>query len=382
MAKQSKNLYQFKITLKHIRPPIWRRIQVPDNYSFWDLHVAIQDAMGWFDCHLHAFLVQNPKTGKNEEIGIPEDTPFENQEILPGWEHKIGPYFTLENNKALYIYDFGDDWQHEVKLEKIIPHKEGVRYPVCVTGKRACPPEDCGGIFGYEDLLETLSDPDHEEYEETLEWLGGDFDPDHFNVSEVVFDDPEKRFEYAFHETEDFMEDDDFEESEESGEEMIQLKASSREFIHSLWERVKSNDLEGLSPDELRLARIIKEHEDDFFNQFEFADVMHDHEFDPETETNPFLHIFIHLTVENQLAGKEPIEAFQFYNAMRQKKCSHHETIHMIGAILAPMMLSVMHEQEPFNADTYAALLKKYKNRSPNKIFDLLEAEADLYPPD
>ncbi|MBN1848853.1 MAG: DUF1841 family protein [Deltaproteobacteria bacterium] len=381
MIKQSKNLYQFKVTLLGIRPPIWRRIQVPENYSFWDLHVAIQDAMGWSDYHLHAFAIQNPKTGKKEEIGIPDDH-WEGKRILPGWEQKIKRYFTLENNKALYSYDFSDDWQHEIKLEKIIPHKEGIRYPVCVTGKRACPPEDCGGIFGYEDLLEILSDPDHEEYEDTREWLGNDFNPDHFSVSEIVFDDPDRRFEYAFHETEDLMEDDDFDESEESEEEMLQLKATSREFIHSLWERAKANDLDGLSPDELKLARIIKDHEDEFFNQFEFADILGDHEFDPEIETNPFLHIFIHLTVEDQLASKEPIEAFQFYNAMRQKRCSHHETIHMIGAILAPMMLSVMHRQEPFDANAYASLLKKYKNRNPNKIFDLLEKEAKLYSTD
>jgi hypothetical protein len=257
-----------------------------------------------------------------------------------------------------------------------------MRYPVCIAGKRACPPEDCGGVFGYEDLLKVLSDPEHEEYEDRIEWLGGSFDPEAFDTADVVFDDPEERFEYAFSESDDFM-DDDFDEDDEldeSEEDLEPFRASSRDYIHDLWKKVKADDLDDLSIEELRLARIIKEHEDEFFNQFEFADVTHDHQFDPETETNPFLHIFIHLTVENQLANKDPIEVFQFLNAMKKKRCSHHEVVHMIGAILAPLMLSIMHEQRPFDQDIYTSLLKKYKNRNPDKFFDLLEDEKGLYP--
>jgi hypothetical protein len=157
MGKSFKHVYQFKISLKGIRPPIWRRIQVPDYYTFWDLHAVVQDAMGWLDLHLHAFVMMNPKKGIEDEIGIPDDDFAGAERKIPaGWKKKISRYFTAENNIARYIYDFGDYWVHELKLEKILQRDKQKRYPICVAGRRACPPEDCGGPPGYEDLLEDL----------------------------------------------------------------------------------------------------------------------------------------------------------------------------------------------------------------------------------
>lgn len=111
---KSKSIYQFKIVLKDVTPKIWRRIQVPENYTFWDLHVAIQDAMGWYDCHLHEFEIKNPNpifrlSGQKISIGIPdEDSGFPGmRETKPGWEKRIVDYFTLENKRANYTYDFG-----------------------------------------------------------------------------------------------------------------------------------------------------------------------------------------------------------------------------------------------------------------------------------
>ncbi|MDA8172652.1 MAG: plasmid pRiA4b ORF-3 family protein [Nitrospiraceae bacterium] len=140
MSKKYEKVYQFKIALEGIKPPIWRRIQVPENYTFWDLHVAIQDAMGWTDSHLHNFVIKNPSTGRREEIGIPTDD-FMEVKIIPGWKKKIANYFSNRNDKAEYIYDYGDDWQHSIQLEKIIDRKENIAYPVCTGGARACPPE-------------------------------------------------------------------------------------------------------------------------------------------------------------------------------------------------------------------------------------------------
>lgn len=199
MTGPFKKVYQFKVTLKGIRPPIWRRIQVPGNYSFWDLHVAIQDAMGWFDCHLHSFEMINPKTGFREEIGLPDDDfgAFD-RDVIPGWERPISRYFTPENSKSLYIYDFGDDWRHEISLEKILSPEKGIPYPRCIKGKRACPPEDCGGPWGYGEMLVTLSDPEHEDYEDTVEWLGEVFDPEYFDPAEIHFQDPEERRKMTF----------------------------------------------------------------------------------------------------------------------------------------------------------------------------------------
>lgn len=191
--RRNEALYQFKITLKYIRPSIWRRIQVPQNYNFWDLHVAIQDAMGWLDCHLHHFQFDKPET----VIGIPDDGLMD-EETLPGWEVRIADWFPRKSKTVLYRYDFGDNWEHLVQLEKVLPLEKGTRYPLCLGGKRSRPPEDCGGIGGYAEFLEIMANPRHPEHKRTLEWNGGKFDPENFDISEVKFDDPYGRWEIAF----------------------------------------------------------------------------------------------------------------------------------------------------------------------------------------
>jgi len=199
MKNKYDRVYQFKITLKNISPPIWRRIQVPATYSFWDLHVAIQDVMSWLDYHLHEFDLTDPSTGVKVTIGIPVDDDFDmDREVIPGWEQKIADYFSMENRVAYYEYDFGDGWEHEIKLEKIFPRDKNIDYPICTAGKRACPPEDVGGIGGYENFLKVISDPNHKEYEEMIEWVGGAFDPEYFDKDEISFDDPDERWEIAF----------------------------------------------------------------------------------------------------------------------------------------------------------------------------------------
>ena len=197
MKKDYQRTFQFRISLDYIKPDIWRVIQVPETYSFWDLHVAIQDSMGWQDCHLHEFILNQPSTGKKIRIGIPSEE-YEDDETMPGWKEMIADCFNMKNQNALYVYDFGDNWQHTLTLEKILPREEKQVCPRCIAGERACPPEDCGSISGYANLLEILDNPEHEEYQETIEWLGGQYDPEHFEPSEVHFDDPEERFKQAF----------------------------------------------------------------------------------------------------------------------------------------------------------------------------------------
>lgn len=156
------------------------------------------------------------------------------------------------------------------------------------------------------------------------------------------------------------------------------FRSSNREHLHSLWEKAKNNELEDLDDEERRLAEAMLLHEDEFFNVFEFADVLHDREFVPGADVDPFLHILIHAIIENQLAARDPIEAFQFYNAMRKKKCSHHDTIHLIGAIMVPLMFDTMKNRVPFDEDGYVSMLKKYKSRKPDKIWALLDSSNDV----
>lgn len=204
-----KQVYQFKITLKEIKPPIWRRIQVPSTSTFWDLHVAIQDAMGWQDYHLHEFHIKD-LNGQKVFIGIPDDDLLDDfmsaRKVLPGWKQKLSKYISITEPAFLYVYDFGDDWHHSVRLEKVLPAEEGVVYPRCIGGKRNSPPEDCGGPWGYENLLEILADPGHDEYADMKQWAdsmkGGVFEPELFSPDEVIFDDPQERFRIAFREDE------------------------------------------------------------------------------------------------------------------------------------------------------------------------------------
>lgn len=198
MKAQFSKIYQFKVVLLRVEPPVWRRIQVPASYTFWDLHVAIQDAMGWWDYHLHEFEILNPTTGDRDRIGIPSDEYAPELQWLAGWEIPISSYFSLQNPEAIYTYDFGDDWHHSVALEDVLPRDPDAEYPRCLAGERACPPEDCGGVYGYADFLEAFQDPQHEEHDRMLEWVGGSFDPEHFDPDEVAFDDPDKRWRIAF----------------------------------------------------------------------------------------------------------------------------------------------------------------------------------------
>jgi hypothetical protein len=190
---------RFRIELQNLLPPIWREILVPSSYSFWDLHVAIQDSMGWLDYHLHAFRLPDSGTGENIEIGIPGDEWIpERTPTLAGWEILVRSYMNEPGQQVDYEYDIGDGWQHRVLLKEIVPYVQGKSYPVCVGGERACPPEDCGGTWGYQSLLEAINDPAHEEHQSMLEWLGGEFDSEHFDPGMVNFDDPKKRWKHAF----------------------------------------------------------------------------------------------------------------------------------------------------------------------------------------
>ena len=199
MIKRQRDLLRIRVELTGILPPVWREILIPAEYSFWDLHVAIQDSMGWLDYHLHEFRFHDSGRKSTPPIGIPSDELWEDlPEVQPGWEILVIEHFCQPGDQAEYEYDFGDGWIHAIKLVSIEPRKEGAHYPQCVGGERACPPEDCGGVHGYQALLETLLNPAHPEYESMSRWIPKGWGPEVFSIDRVRFDDPRRRWEQAF----------------------------------------------------------------------------------------------------------------------------------------------------------------------------------------
>ncbi len=236
MSKPS--VSEIKITLNDSKPPIWRKVAVPSDISLGELHDVIQIAMGWTNSHMHQFILRGKKP-KPARRKLPESTGTVEKKVidLPGgrkgymislkrddnavptpseptmsWFDTGDRYFVTKvtpwgeptdmegenedavtlaevcpkiKSKLIYEYDLGDGWEHTIEVLKIIEPEAGVEYPVCLAGKKACPPEDCGGVWGYYELLETIADPDADDHEDMVEWLGDDFDPDAFDPEEA-----------------------------------------------------------------------------------------------------------------------------------------------------------------------------------------------------
>jgi len=158
------------------------------------------------------------------------------------------------------------------------------------------------------------------------------------------------------------------------------LRPANRQHLHRIWRKASRGEVDVMSAEERLIAGIMHEHADEYFNQFEFADVIGEPGLDPETNNDPFSHIALHAAVENQLKNRDPIEAFQFYNAMRRKKCSHHDAIHLLGAILLHYLAPVLElKKGRFELEGYLRLLKKYKSRQPEKIMSALENEPTSF---
>ena len=193
----SNKIYQLKITLNDSSPNIWRRILVPKEYTFFELHLAIQDAMGWLDCHLHGFYISQKGTSRPISIRFPDPENDFDMDSLDERQEKIADYLGKSVKQCTYTYDFGDSWDHTILLERENDAEEGKEYPICVAGKNACPPEDCGGLGGYERLQKILKNPKNKEHAEMLEWLCID-SADEFNVADfdsktVEFEDTKER---------------------------------------------------------------------------------------------------------------------------------------------------------------------------------------------
>jgi hypothetical protein len=163
--------------------------------------VAIQDAMGWLDYHLHEFRLLDQTEKQVVSIGIPTDEDPEDRPVIPGWEVRLSRFFERRGwhaPPAMYAYDFGDDWEHVLVHEGMESGEDSLTYPRCVSGARRCPPEDCGGVHGYAEFLRAIANRRHPEHRSMLEWAGGGYDPDAFDPKAVVFDNPRQRWKKAF----------------------------------------------------------------------------------------------------------------------------------------------------------------------------------------
>jgi hypothetical protein len=180
-------IFQLKVTLQNIKPPVWRRILVDASSTLDQVHEVIQAAFGWWNYHLHEFEIDGTRYGDPD----PDDDwgpPTVNERRV-----RLDTVVTAGSTFG-YLYDFGDGWSHRVTVEKDLPAETGTTVPACIGGRRACPPEDCGGPWGYEHLLEALADPIHPEHRDLTDWLGAPFDPEAFNPADFVHRLHEGRF--------------------------------------------------------------------------------------------------------------------------------------------------------------------------------------------
>jgi hypothetical protein len=166
-------VFQQKATIVGTKPPVWRRVVVQESASLLDLHDVLQGAFGWYDCHLHEFEIDGVRYGTDDGEGWGPPPKSERRARLG--------VVADQGTVIRYVYDFGDDWVHRVVVEKVTRADPAVTYPCCTGGKRACPPEDCGGVWGYKEFLAAISDAHHPEYGAMLEWVGGEFDPESFD---------------------------------------------------------------------------------------------------------------------------------------------------------------------------------------------------------
>jgi hypothetical protein len=173
-------IHQLKITLRHLQPAVWRRIQAPNDLTLGQLHEVIQIVMGWYNCHLHEFRLGEARFGMKEDpMGDPLE--LEADDSFDENDYRLCELGLRTKSKLGYEYDFGDGWEHQIVLEKVLP-AQAKFVPVCLKGERACPVEDSGGAWGYIEKLAIRANPKHPEHEEIAEWMGANFDPEAFNL--------------------------------------------------------------------------------------------------------------------------------------------------------------------------------------------------------
>ena len=172
-----REVLEIRVQLQYIEPPVWRRLRIRTGATLADLHHAIQAAMDWSDSHLHEFFIGGRRYGP-----LYEDAP---EELIDETKVTLQALKLAKGMRFLYSYDFGDNWEHDIRVEKAEAVSAELLHPLCLDGARACPPEDCGGPPGYQELLEALANPRHPRHRELRRWVGKDWDAERFDREAV-----------------------------------------------------------------------------------------------------------------------------------------------------------------------------------------------------
>ncbi len=182
--------FELRVTLQWIEPEVWRLVRVPDDIRMDRLHDVLQIAFGWTDSHLHQFHVLDAKGRTSGFVGQPDpDFPGGLQDGRPETQLEtkchLRDFLTGPRDRMIYEYDFGDGWHHEIVVANVTSQTTRLSSAICLDGARACPPEDCGGAPGYNDFVAAVQDPKHPEHDKMLDWVGGSFDPEAFDLTKT-----------------------------------------------------------------------------------------------------------------------------------------------------------------------------------------------------
>jgi len=307
-------ILQIKVNLTGIEPAIWRRLLVRGESSLGEFHYILQASMGWDNAHLHEFLHEEGRYG-------PPD-PEASYEILDEDDYSLDSILCAEGMQIEYLYDFGDGWMHEVVLEKVLEPEPGQEYPHCLEGERACPPEDSGGVHGYFNIIEAMAQPENEEHRELLDWVGEDFDPEHFDPREVNVYLPhaESWWEY--------LDEDDDEDDEEDWE----------DFTEEVYDADKDAD-----PEEWLAMDEGEQHL--WVGAYHALKKPHDLPPDPE------IHSIMHVVAETWLAADDPPEARPALARLIAEGLTRHEAIHAIAMVFADQIWEINQGRKPSNEE-------------------------------
>ncbi len=177
MPENLRDIYLLRVSINDIDPPISRSIRVQSTIDLWQLHMILQVSIGWTNSHLHEFIYNGKRYGSPD--------PESGGDIIDEYRTSLRTILKEPGDILLYLYDFGDGWEHDIELDKVLPYSRDAAFPACLAAERNCPPEDVGGPIGYQEFLKAYGDPSHPEHTNMIEWAGKDFDPKTFDTHEV-----------------------------------------------------------------------------------------------------------------------------------------------------------------------------------------------------